>query len=88
MPFTPTQSETPAQAVQPSLIPIPAAWFLMGSNTGQDCERPIHRVWVDAFLLAATQVTNAEYARFLRPPPAPRRRRSGKIQTSTIPNNP
>jgi sulfatase modifying factor 1 len=74
MPFTPTQSETPAQAVQPSLIPIPAAWFLMGSNAGQDCERPIHRVWGDAFLLAATQVTNAEYSCFLTatgtaPPP-------------------
>ena len=38
----------------------------MGSNSGQDCERPIHRVWIDSFLLAATQVTNAEYARFLR----------------------
>ena len=46
----------------------------MGSETGQDCERPVHRVWVDAFLLAATQVTNAEYRAFLRataslPPP-------------------
>jgi len=74
MSLTPAQSETPAQALEPSLIPIPAAWFLMGSNSGQDCERPIHRVWVDTFLLAATQVTNAEYARFLRatgtaPPP-------------------
>ena len=37
----------------------------MGSNSGQDCERPPHRVWVDAFLLSATQVTNAEYERFL-----------------------
>jgi sulfatase modifying factor 1 len=52
-------------AVTPGLVPIPAAWFLMGSNSGQDCERPVHRVWVDAFLLATTQVTNAEYARFL-----------------------
>jgi formylglycine-generating enzyme required for sulfatase activity len=46
----------------------------MGSNSGQDCERPIHRVWIDTFLLAATQVSNAEYAVFLRdtksdPPP-------------------
>jgi formylglycine-generating enzyme len=47
-------------------VSIPAAWFLMGSNSGQDCERPIHRVWVDSFFLAATQVTNAEYARFLQ----------------------
>ncbi len=38
----------------------------MGSSSGQDCERPIHRVWTDAFLMAATQVTNAEYALFLQ----------------------
>ncbi len=38
----------------------------MGSDTGQDCERPLHRVWIDGFLLAATQVTNAEYGHFLR----------------------
>jgi len=46
----------------------------MGSETGQDNERPVHRVWVDAFRLAPCQVTNAEYAVFLRatrlkPPP-------------------
>ena len=28
-------------------------------------ERPVHRVWIDAFELAACQVTNAEYAKFL-----------------------
>lgn len=57
----------------PRLVTIPAGWFLMGSDTGQDNERPVHRVWVDAFCLAACQVTNAEYARFLQatadPPP-------------------
>jgi sulfatase modifying factor 1 len=63
-----------ASFLEPSLVSIPAAWFLMGSASGQDCERPVHRVWIDAFLLAATQVTNAEYARFLNstasdPPP-------------------
>ncbi len=46
----------------------------MGSETGQDNERPVHRVWVDALLLAARQVTNADYENFLRatgalPPP-------------------
>ena len=37
----------------------------MGSETGQDNERPVHRVWIDAFELAATQVTRAEYGQFL-----------------------
>jgi formylglycine-generating enzyme len=45
----------------------------MGCDTGQDCEKPVHRVWADAFLLAPCQVTNAEYGHFLRdtktPPP-------------------
>lgn len=57
-----------------ALVPIPAGWFLMGCETGQDNERPVHRIWVDQFLLAACQVSNAEYGRFLRataslPPP-------------------
>src|SRR5260370_40002098 len=53
-------------SLEPSLVPIPEGWFLMGCDAGQDCERPVHRVWVDAFLLAATQITNAEYELFLR----------------------
>ena len=57
-----------------SLIRIPAGWFLMGSDAGQDNEKPVHRVWIDEFLLAACQVTNADYRRFLEgtasvPPP-------------------
>jgi formylglycine-generating enzyme len=60
--------------LQPTMITIPAGWFRMGSETGQDNERPVHRVWIDAFQLAAHQVTNADYARFLAavgalPPP-------------------
>jgi formylglycine-generating enzyme required for sulfatase activity len=57
-----------------SLCSIPAGHFLMGSHCGQDNEQPVHRVWCDSFLLAACQVTNADYARFLgntgvAPPP-------------------
>ena len=37
----------------------------MGSDSGQDNERPVHRVWVDAFQLGDCQVTNVEYAEFL-----------------------
>ena len=53
---------------------IPAGWFEMGCDAGRDDEKPAHRVWVDAFELAAFQTTNAEYARFLQdtrhPPPS------------------
>lgn len=46
----------------------------MGSEAGQDNERPVHRVWIDEFFLAAMQVTNRQYASFLSattasPPP-------------------
>lgn len=49
----------------PVVVEIPAGWFLMGSEAGQDVERPVHRVWVDAFAMALTQVTVEEYGRFL-----------------------
>ena len=47
------------------MVPIPAGSFLMGSDAGQDVERPVHRVFVGAFSLSETQVTVAEYSRFL-----------------------
>ena len=50
----------------PALVRIPAGWFQMGCEAGQDNEKPVHRVWVDEFLLASYQITNAGYARFLR----------------------
>ncbi|MGC2246141.1 MAG: SUMF1/EgtB/PvdO family nonheme iron enzyme [Terriglobales bacterium] len=62
-----------------TLITIPSGWFLMGCAAGRDplsqeSERPVHRVWIDEFLLAACQVTNADYARFVHAadgPPLP-----------------
>lgn len=63
----------PAVEIIPSLVSIPAGWFLMGCDAGQDNEKPVHRIWIDGFLLATCQVTNAEYAQFLNatasPPP-------------------
>jgi sulfatase modifying factor 1 len=60
--------------MEPRLIAIPEGSFLMGSDSGQDCEGPVHRIWINAYALATTQVTNAEYELFLRatnsaPPP-------------------
>ena len=56
---------SPTLSLEPTLVPIPEGWFSMGSDTGQDNERPLHRVWVDAFHLAAYQITNREYGNFL-----------------------
>ena len=54
-----------AEFIEPTLMRIPEGWFGMGCATGRDDEKPVHRVWVDAFDLAACQVTNAEYQCFL-----------------------
>jgi formylglycine-generating enzyme len=51
--------------IEPLVVCVPAQWFWMGCETGRDDEKPLHRVWVDAFELAAHQVTNAEYRCFL-----------------------
>src|SRR5277367_1250217 len=59
---SPIRESNPAER---ELALIPAGWFHMGSEAGQENERPVHQVWIDAFYLAACQVTNTEYARFL-----------------------
>src|SRR5580704_13880356 len=59
---------TPAAAgesVEPRTVSIPGGWFSMGCEAGRDDEKPVHRIWVDSFEMAACQVTRAEYAVFL-----------------------
>lgn len=63
-----------APVAEPFRVHIPAGWFSMGSDIGQDAESPVHRVALDSFAMAATQVTVEEYALFLdatgnEPPP-------------------
>ncbi len=55
-----------APDLMPELARVPAGQFLMGSDEGDDDERPVHRVDVDAFDIAVQPVTNREYARFVR----------------------
>ena len=43
------------------LITIPAGFFEMGSRYGRDEEKPVHKVWIDSFLMDAHEVTQAEY---------------------------
>src|SRR5262245_59623721 len=46
-------------------VEVPAGEFRMGSEGGHPCERPVHRVWVDAFSIARTPATNADFAAYL-----------------------
>ncbi|OQX83550.1 MAG: hypothetical protein B6D63_06055 [Candidatus Latescibacteria bacterium 4484_7] len=43
------------------MVFIKGGWFKMGSNDGEDDEKPVHRVWVDDFYMDKYEVTNAEY---------------------------
>jgi len=57
--------EERTEAIEPMMVCVPEGWFEMGCASGRDDEKPVHRVWVDAFELGAYQVTNAEYGCFL-----------------------
>jgi formylglycine-generating enzyme required for sulfatase activity len=60
--------------IEPEMLVIPEGDFLMGCDNGADNEKPVHRVWVDAFTIAKYPVTNREYAIFMemtKHPPSP-----------------
>jgi eukaryotic-like serine/threonine-protein kinase len=45
---------------------VPAGEFTMGSQPGDDDERPVHLVVLDAFWIDQTEVTNGMYARCVK----------------------
>ena len=57
-----SQQAKPASDV---MVAIPAGYFMMGSNDGKDDEKPIHKVYVNAFLMDKYEVTVAQYQRFI-----------------------
>ena len=74
-PTKPNQTPAPRQP-PPGMVWIPGGEFSMGANDPPDMDevgmkatqdaRPIHRVYVDGFFMDKTDVTNAEFARFVR----------------------
>jgi sulfatase modifying factor 1 len=50
---------------KPVCAAVPASYFQMGCEQGRDDEKPVHRVWVDAFEMAVYQVRNRDFACFL-----------------------
>jgi len=46
-------------------VRIPAGSFMMGSDDGDNNEKPVHEVYVDAFYMDKTEVTVAQYQWFL-----------------------
>jgi formylglycine-generating enzyme len=50
----------------PELALIPSSDFLMGSDDGDEDERPAHLIEVEDFYIGVCPVSQAEYARFVR----------------------
>lgn len=69
-------SKKPDGPVPEGMVWVPGGEFSMGSinpvglddggDRGMDDARPVHRVYVDGFYMDATEVTNAEFARFVK----------------------
>jgi formylglycine-generating enzyme required for sulfatase activity len=53
------------QHLERSMVLVPAGEFLMGSWTGDADERPVRRVYLDAYFFDKDQLTVGEYAKFL-----------------------
>jgi formylglycine-generating enzyme required for sulfatase activity len=47
------------------MVEIPGGWFSMGSRRGGPEEKPIHKVWVDSFLMDRYELTQQEYAKLV-----------------------
>jgi formylglycine-generating enzyme required for sulfatase activity len=60
-----SRPSTPTSELALAFALIPGGWFTMGTERGQDDERPPHRVFVDPFELGAYPVTRAAYEDFV-----------------------
>ena len=48
------------------ILPVPTGFLSMGSETGADAEKPVHRVYVRRFYLDRKEVTNESFEAFVR----------------------
>lgn len=63
---TPTPAPTVAATAKADLVAIQGGSFLMGRKSGPPQETPAHAVGVQSFQMDRTEVSNAEYADFVR----------------------
>jgi len=50
---------------EPEWVTVPAGEFWMGSDKGDEDEKPVHRVLLPEFQIARVPITNAQYALFV-----------------------
>ena len=63
----PTNTPNPGRRISPvdgmTQLYVPAGPFMMGSENGGNDEKPVHSVYLDAYWIDETEVTNSMYAR-------------------------
>jgi len=52
------------------MVVVPGGWFEMGDARGADDEKPVHRVWVDGFLMDRFEVTQKQYEELMTANPS------------------
>ena len=62
--FKQAQTSPNASRTTENLILIPAGTFTMGSDRRAADEKPVHKVYLDAYYIGTYEVTNAEYYEF------------------------
>ena len=65
-PVKPPTPSGPEVVNKPDLVDIPGGVFQMGRNDSLPTEAPAHQVTIKAFSMDKHEVTNAEYARFVK----------------------
>lgn len=61
-----TPTPEPIASFTPELVEIPGGTFQMGRDDGPDPEKPAHEVNVASFFIDKHEITNAEYADFVK----------------------
>jgi serine/threonine-protein kinase len=59
--FLAIQGGKPPPSAPPGTVYVPLGEFIMGSDEGESDEQPVHTVYLDAFHIDRTEVTNAQY---------------------------
>jgi formylglycine-generating enzyme required for sulfatase activity len=68
---TPTDPNGPPGPAPDGMVWVPGGWFTMGSDEAMGIDRvansqPVHQVWVDGFWMDRYEITNEQFAQFVR----------------------
>ena len=47
------------------MVEVPTGWFIMGSDAGRPSNQPARRVYLDAFAIGRTEMTNAAFQKYV-----------------------